>query len=85
MVPMMKKPTKKKPVVKKGLHLNKSPKGFSVSVHSANGNKLCALHGYNTKQAALKGVLALNRALNGAFDIVESKYEYTDNTVKKKP
>jgi hypothetical protein len=84
MVPMMKKPTKK-PVVKKGLHLNRSPKGFSISVHSSNGNKLCALHGYNTKAAALKGVLALNRALNDAFDTLESKYSYTDNTLKKKP
>ena len=72
----------KKPVkVPAGVHLRKSAKGFSLHVHSKNGNKLAVLSGYNTKTNALKGLLALNIALNEAFDKVESKYIFTDHTV----
>jgi len=57
------------------LHTSKKLKGYLVSL----------LDFHSTKAAAIKGVLALNRALNDAFDTLESKYNYTDNTVKKKP
>jgi hypothetical protein len=84
MAPIKKPATKKKPVVKRGLHLNKSSKGFSLSVHSSNGNKLCVLTGYDTRASALKGVLALNTALNKAFNTLTSKYDFTDHTVAPK-
>ena len=68
-----KKVAKKKPVVKKGIHLYKSSKGFSAHIHSSNGNKLAVLTGYNTKANAMKGLLALNIAMNEAYDQLEAK------------
>jgi hypothetical protein len=82
----IKKAAKRKPAkVPKGLHLKRSPNGeFYMSIHFGNGNKSTAIRGYNTKQATLKGLLALNRALNEAFDTLTSKYTYTDHTKVKK-
>jgi predicted pyridoxine 5'-phosphate oxidase superfamily flavin-nucleotide-binding protein len=74
---------KKKTVIKKGIHLHESSKGFSVHIHSANGNKLAVLTGYNTRQNALKGVRALHIAIEGAHDI-HGKYGHTDHTVVAK-
>lgn len=79
-----KKVAKKKPVVKKGIHLYKSSKGFSAHIHSSNGNKLAVLTGYNTKANAMKGLLALNIAMNEAYDQLEAKYSFTDHTAPKK-
>jgi hypothetical protein len=79
-----KKAAKKKPVVKKGIHLYKSSKGFSAHIHSSNGNKLAVLTGYNTKANAMKGLLALNIAMNEAYDHLEKKYSFTDHTATKK-
>lgn len=76
--------TKRKPTkVQAGLHLKKSSKGFSFHVHADNGNKLAAITGYNTRAAAVKSLLALNRALNKAFSTVTEEYTFTDHTVKK--
>ena len=80
-----KKTAKRKPTkVPAGIHIRKSAKGFSAHVHAKNGNKLAVLTGYNTKQNALKGLLALNIALNEAYDKVEGKYKLTDHTVVAK-
>lgn len=81
---LIKKAKRKPTLVPKGVHLKKSTKGFSMHIHAPNGNKLAVLTGYDTKQSALKGLLALNRALNEAFDTLTSKYTYTDHTKVKK-
>ena len=73
----------KKPVVKMGLHIQKSSKGFSVHVHSTNGNKLAVMSGYNTKQSAVKALAALHSVISDAW-LHGAKYLYTDHT-KKKP
>lgn len=80
-----KKVAKKKPVVKKGIHLYKSSKGFSAHIHSSNGNKLAVLTGYNTKANAHKGLKALYDALGDAW--VGGKpmhFAVTDHTAPKK-
>jgi hypothetical protein len=85
MVPMMKKPTKKKPVVKKGLFMRKSVNGISVHIHFGNGNKACALTGYNqvgSVQKALLALLALNRTLNEAYDFETQKFAVVDERKK---
>lgn len=86
---MKKAATKKKPAkVKKGIHLRKSAKGRSLHIHSKNGNKLSVLTGYNTTQAAMKGLSALHKILNDHFNTATNKYEgiidHTRTTVKVK-
>ena len=83
-MPVAKKAAKKPVKVPAGVHLRKSAKGFSLHVHSKNGNKLAVLTGYNSKANALKGLLALNIALNEAFDKVEGNYKFHDHTVAPK-
>jgi uncharacterized protein YegP (UPF0339 family) len=81
-----KKAAKKKPVVKKGVHLYKSSKGFSAHIHSSNGNKLAVLTGYNTKANAHKGLKALYDALLDAWNYgaTAGQFVVTDHTAPKK-
>lgn len=71
---------KKKPIVKKGIHIYESRNGVSVHIHSKNGNKLAVMTGYNTLQNAKKGIAALIQALIGK----EHGYTFTDNRKPKK-
>jgi hypothetical protein len=82
MMPATKKPTKKKPVVKKGLFLRKSVNGISVHIHFGNGNKACALTGYNQVGSVQKALLALNRTLNEAYDFETQKFAVVDERKK---
>jgi hypothetical protein len=51
---------------KEGIFLKRNARGFYITIKE-NGDKLCALTGYNTRRNATKGVAALRRALNKAF------------------
>jgi hypothetical protein len=79
-MPVAKKAPKKKPVVKKGIFLRQSSKGISVHIHSANGNKLAVMTGYNNLANAKKGIGALIRALIGK----EHGFTFTDERKKTK-
>jgi len=81
-MPTAKKTTKKKPVVKKGLFMRKSLKGVSVHIHFGNGHKACAMTGYNNAANMQKGLLALNRTLNEAYDDVTGKFNVVDERPK---
>ena len=80
----IKKVARRKPTkVVAGIHLKKSSKGFSVHIHSANGNKLAVLTGYNAKANAQKGLKALHDVLVSSYS--PDGYAWTDRTklVKK--
>jgi hypothetical protein len=80
-MPVAKKTTKKKPV-KKGLFMRKSSKGISVHIHHGNGHKATAMTGYNQVGSVQKALLALNRALNEAFDHATNKFNVVDERPK---
>lgn len=71
---------------REGIFLSRKSRGFFISIKE-NQHKLATLGGYNTRANAMKGLLALNRMLNGHYDKVANKYEgIIDLTkVKKKP
>jgi hypothetical protein len=80
-----KKTAKRKPTkVPAGIHIKRNSRGFVAHIHYGNGKKGTAITGFNTKQNVLKGLLALNIALNEAYDKVEGKYKFTDHTVVAK-
>ena len=78
----MAKKAAKKAKVKKGIFFKKSSKGISAHLHSANGNKLAVLTGYNKTASAQKGLAALHKALAEAYNDVTGKYNVTDETKK---
>lgn len=57
---------------KEGIFIGKNSKGFFFRVKQ-NKYVLATAQGYNSKQSAIKGLLALNRMLNDHYDTVESK------------
>lgn len=79
---MAKKAAKKKTAPKEGVFLFQNAKGFGFRVKQ-NQHILATAQGYNTKQNAIKGLLALNRMLNDHYDTIESKYVGIIDLTKK--
>lgn len=70
-------------IPKEGIFIGKNSKGFFFRVKQ-NKFVLATAQGYNTKQSAKKGLLALNRMLNEHYDKVEGKYVGIVDLTKKK-
>ncbi len=76
--------TKKKAVkVPAGIYLKGTPGNISVHIHASNGNRLAVLKGYNNRQNVQKGLAALHKELNFAFDGID--YVPKDLVKPRKP